>query len=122
MQWLEAAPEGLRLPVTTPLEEVEADAYGAEVIILEFDAFRDGRGFSLASVLRERGFKGRLIADGRLIPDQARHLRRTGFDAVVLGPGSDVDAWRRMDQVFSASYQPAEDTAIAIWRRPERRG
>ncbi len=116
MQRLDRAPEGLRLPVTTPLDEVEAATADADTVILEFDAFRDGRGFSLASVLRERGFTGRLIADGRLIPDQARHLRRTGFDAVVV-KATDADAWRRMDQAFSAAYQPAEDPATPIGRR-----
>lgn len=117
MQWLDEAPEGLRLPVTSSLDEVEAAAATAEVIILEFDAFRDGRGFSLASVLRERGFGGQLIADGRLIPDQARHLRRTGFDGVVVGANGDVEAWRRMDGVFSAVYQPAATRELPIWRR-----
>lgn len=117
MQWLETAPEGVRLPVTTPLEEVEAAARDVEVLVLEFDAFRDGRGFSLAAVLRERGYQGRLIAEGRLIPDQARHLRRSGFDGVVLGAGADIEAWRRMDAAFSATYQPEEDHAVPIWRR-----
>ncbi len=117
MQWLDTAPEGVRLPVTTPLEEVEAAARGAEVLVLEFDAFRDGRGFSLAAVLRERGYRGRLIAEGRVIPDQARHLRRSGFDGVVLGADADIDAWRRMDAAFSATYQPVEDSAVPIWRR-----
>ncbi|HYC98165.1 phosphoadenylyl-sulfate reductase [Brevundimonas sp.] len=119
MQWLERAPEGVRLPVTTPLDEVETAARDAGVLILEFDAFRDGRGFSLAAVLRERGYRGRLIADGRVIPDQARHLRRSGFDGVVLGAGADVNAWRRMDAAFSATYQPVEDRAAPIWRRRE---
>lgn len=117
MQWLDTAPEGARLPVTTPLEEVEAAARSAKVLVLEFDAFRDGRGFSLAAVLRERGYRGRLIAEGRLIPDQARHLRRSGFDGVVLGAGADIEAWRRMDAAFSATYQPVEDDAAPIWRR-----
>lgn len=117
MQRLETAPEGVRLPVTTPLEEVEAAARDAGVLVLEFDAFRDGRGFSLAAVLRERGYRGRLIADGRLIPDQARHLRRSGFDGVVLGAGADLGAWKRMDAAFSATYQPVEEGAVPIWRR-----
>lgn len=121
MQWLETAPEGVRLPVTTPLEEVEAvAAVGAETIVLEFPAFRDGRGFSLAAVLRERGYQGRLIADGALLPDQARHLRRSGFDAVVLGEGADVSAWERMDAAFSAAYQPAVDPVAPVWRRRGR--
>lgn len=117
MQWLDSVPDGVRLPVTTPLAEVEAAAQGTEALILEFDAFRDGRGFSLAAVLRERGYRGRLIAEGRLIPDQARHLRRSGFDGVVLAAGADLDAWKRMDAAFSATYQPVEDVAVPIWRR-----
>lgn len=121
MQWLETAPEGVRLSVTTPQAEVEAAAREAGVIVLEFDAFRDGRGFSLAAVLRERGYRGRLIAAGRLIPDQARHLRRSGFDGVVLGAGADIEAWTRMDAAFSAAYQPATDPAVPVWRlRAER--
>ncbi len=119
MQWLDAAPDSVRLPVATPLAEVETAAQAAEVLVLEFDAFRDGRGFSLAAVLRERGYRGRLIAVGHLIPDQARHLRRSGFDGVVPGAGTDIDAWRRMDAAFSATYQPVEDGAVPIWRRRE---
>jgi len=117
MLWLDEAPEGVRLAVSASLEEVEAAAAEARVIVLEFEAFRDGRGFSLASVLRERGYRGQLIADGKLIPDQARHLRRTGFDGVVIGEGADRAAWGRMDEAFSAAYQPAEDGAVPIWRR-----
>lgn len=117
LQLLEGIQNGPRLSVTTPLDEVETAAAGAEVLVLEFDAFRDGRGFSLAAVLRERGYAGRLIAAGRLLPDQARHLRRSGFDAVELGEGADTAAWGRMDQAFSAAYQPAVDAAPTIWRR-----
>ena len=119
MQWLERAPDGVRLPVTTALGEVETAARGAGVLVLEFDAFRDGRWFSLAAILRERGYRGRLIAAGHLIPDQARHLRRSGFDGVVVGAGGDVAAWERMDTAFSATYQPVEPAAVPIWRRRE---
>ena len=118
MQWLESAPEGApHLNVTTPLEEVEAASRESDVLVLEFDAFRDGRGFSLASVLRERGYAGKLVAAGKLIPDQARHLARSGFDAVVLEPGADTAPWARMGEAFSAVYQPAVDTAQTVWKR-----
>jgi phosphoadenylyl-sulfate reductase (thioredoxin) len=117
MQWLDQAPEGTRLSVASPLETVEAAARDGGPLILTFEAFRDGRGFSLAAVLRERGYQGRLIAEGRLLPDQARHLRRSGFDAVVVGPGADIAPWERMDTAFSAPYQPAVDPAAPIWRR-----
>lgn len=118
MQLLDTPQEGPRLNVTTPLAEVEAFAATTDVLILEFDAFRDGRGFSLASTLRERGWKGRLVASGKLIADQARHLRRSGFDAVELPAGTDLTAWTRMDEAFCASYQPAAgDAAPTIWQQ-----
>ena len=117
LQLLEYIQNGPRLNVTTPLAEVEAVAANTDALVLEFDAFRDGRGFSLASILRERGYKGRLIAAGKILPDQARHLRRTGFDAVELSPGADLATWKRMDEAFDAAYQPAVDTALTIWQR-----
>lgn len=117
MQRLEGIQNGLRLSVTTPLEEVEVAAASEDTLVLEFDAFRDGRGFSLAAVLRERGYAGRLIAAGKVLPDQARHLRRSGFDAVELTEGADKAAWDRMDRAFSGAYQPAVDPAPTIWQR-----
>ena len=117
LQLLESVQNGPRLSVTTPLEEVEAAAATTDVLVLEFDAFRDGRGFSLASVLRERGYVGRLIAAGKVLPDQARHLRRSGFDAVELTLGTDPATWKRMDTAFEAAYQPAIDPALTIWQR-----
>lgn len=117
LQLLESVQNGPRLNVTTPLEEVEAAAATTDALVLEFDAFRDGRGFSLAAILRERGYKGRLIAAGHLLPDQARHLRRTGFDAVELNPGADLETWRRMDQAFTTPAQPAVDPTQTLWQR-----
>ncbi|CAN5271833.1 hypothetical protein BH09PSE1_BH09PSE1_12980 [soil metagenome] len=117
LELLESVQNGPRLNVTTPLAEVEAAAATTDTLILEFDAFRHGQGFSLASILRERGFTGRLIAAGAVLPDQARHLRRTGFDAVELAPGADLATWRRMDRAFDAAYQPAIDPAPTIWQR-----
>jgi phosphoadenosine phosphosulfate reductase len=117
LELLVSIQNGPRLSVATPLDEVEAAAANTDVLVLEFEAFRQGQGFSLASVLRERGFTGRLIAAGKLLPDQARHLRRTGFDAVELDPGADLETWRRMDTAFDAAYQPAIDPAPTIWQR-----
>jgi phosphoadenosine phosphosulfate reductase len=89
-------------------------------IVVDFPVFRDGRGFSLAAVLRGRGYRGELVARGHLLPDQARHLARTGFDAVELSEGADRGEWERSLSAYSAAYQPAEDDDAPIWRR--RRG
>ena len=112
----EGALENRRLVASTPLDEVEAAAADASPIVIEFEAFRDGRGFSLATILRERGFAGRLIAAGDLLTDQARHLKRSGFDAVELRSGADPAAWQRMLDAFSTVYQPAIDPAVPAWR------
>lgn len=117
LQLLDGVHNGPRLSVATPLEAVEAAAAETDALVLEFDAFRDGRGFSLAAVLRERGFAGRLIAAGKVLPDQARHLRRTGFDAVELAQEADRAAWTRMGEAFSGVYQPATDATQTIWQR-----
>lgn len=119
MQLLEDVAEGVRLTASTPLDAVwaEAQAGGSAALVIVFEAFRDGRGFSLASTLRERGWTGRLIAAGDTLPDQARHLNRAGFDAVELAPGADPETWRRMLAAFTTVYQPATDTAVPAWRR-----
>lgn len=116
MQLLEQAQTGLRLAVSAPEADILAAAAANDSLILEFEAFRDGRGFSLAAILRSQGFRGRLVAAGKLLPDQARHLRRCGFDAIELTPEADAAAWRRMDGVFSAAYQPASGDDRLIWR------
>ncbi|NBB50931.1 phosphoadenylyl-sulfate reductase [Rhizobium sp. CRIBSB] len=117
MLWLETPAEGERVLASTPLEDVEALVQGRDALIIVFEAFRDGRGFSLASVLRERGWRGRLTAAGDLLPDQARHLQRSGFDAVELPPGSDVADWARMLGAFTTVYQAATDRAVPAWRQ-----
>ncbi len=117
MQLLEQAQDGVRLSVSTPEDDIHAAAAANDSLILEFEAFRDGRGFSLAAILRGQGYRGRLTAAGKVLPDQARHLRRCGFDAVELPPGADAAPWRRMDQVFSAAYQSASGDDRLVWRQ-----
>ncbi|WP_342773370.1 DUF934 domain-containing protein [Paracoccus luteus] len=56
----------------------------AELIAVEFPAMTDGRGFSLARLLRELGFAGRIRATGGLIADQYAMARRVGIDEVQI--------------------------------------
>jgi phosphoadenylyl-sulfate reductase (thioredoxin) len=98
-------------------DELTPRVHNLKRIVVNFPVFRDGRGFSLAAVLRGRGFKGELIARGALLADQAGHLARTGFDAVELRPDADPEEWRHALATFSAPYQPAADSAAPIWRR-----
>ena len=111
MRWLEpGAAEGLRLG-----GEAAVPVVWPERIVVAFAGFRDGRGFSLGALLRERGFAGELVASGDLIADHAPMLKRVGFDAVELPVGSDVAEWARAEASFSAAYQAANDAVVPVW-------
>ncbi|MBC9247735.1 DUF934 domain-containing protein [Paracoccus sp. 11-3] len=69
----------------TPIEEL-VDHLHRTLVAIDFPAFTDGRGFSIARRLRELGYQGRLRANGRLIADQYAMARRVGFDEVVVAP------------------------------------
>lgn len=107
----------LDLATDADLDEVTPRLADARTVVVSFPGFRDGRGFSIAAVLRARGFRGELIARGPLLPDQARHLARSGFDAVELRPDADPAEWRRELDAYSGVYQPAQDGEVPIWRR-----
>ena len=105
----------LHAPGDAPFPALHAAAERAATVLITFPAFRDGRGFTLVTRLRERGYTGRLEADGPLVPDQARHLARCGFDAVRLPEAAVVADWERMLGAFSAAYQPSEDGLTPVW-------
>jgi|TARA_B110000908_G_scaffold164219_1_gene211911 uncharacterized protein (DUF934 family) len=55
-----------------------------KMIRIDFPSFADGRGFTIARMLRLAGYKGRLRARGHVIADQYAMARRTGFDEVEI--------------------------------------
>lgn len=54
------------------------------MIRVNFPGFADGRGFTLARLLRLRGFGGRMRASGHVISDQYAMARRAGFDEIEI--------------------------------------
>ncbi len=73
---------------------------------LVFKTPHDGRSFSLARRLRNAGFDGRLVALGRLMPDQARHAMQSGFDGLWL----EQDLVERHNE---AAWRAALDVVVA---------
>lgn len=54
------------------------------LLVLEFPGFADGRAFSQARKLRDRGYTGSLRARGTLLPaDQANELIACGFNQLA---------------------------------------
>jgi len=64
--------------------EAQTAVRGAARVRIRFAGFKDGRGFSLAALLRRAGYAGELRAVGPLLPDQVDDLKRMGFDAVDI--------------------------------------
>lgn len=107
----------LRVPGETAPAEVAAAAeqMRAAAVAVVFPSFRDGRGFSLARLLRERyGFAGELRAEGPLLPDQYAFLHRCGFDAVAPQDESRLRDWDRMLAQIGVVYQPAADRRATV--------
>jgi uncharacterized protein (DUF934 family) len=57
---------------------------GLQMIRIDFPAFGDGRGFTLARQIRLAGYKGTLRAKGHVLSDQYAMARRAGFDEVEI--------------------------------------
>ena len=70
--------------------DVPADADPAQIALtarairIAFPSAADGRGFTIARMLRARGYTGRLRAYGSVIADQYAMARRVGFDEVEI--------------------------------------
>ncbi len=108
---------GLRLAPDFDVELLEGKLDGVELIEIEFPRFSDGRGYSLARLLRERLlYPGELRAVGDVLPDQLRYMSRCGFDSFALKPGKRVDTALKALGHLSATYQPATDGARPHWR------
>jgi phosphoadenosine phosphosulfate reductase len=84
-----------------------AAAAAGGVVALRFLAFGDGRGYSLAVLLRERhGFTGEIRAVGYMIPDLAPFLLRSGFDTAEIADEATVETWKAALTRLRHAYQP----------------
>ena len=88
------------------------------LIAVNFPAFRDGRGYSTAYLLRSRyGFLGELRAIGDILRDQLFYLHRVGFNAFAIRADRDIeDALRAFDD-FSETYQASVTPDQPLFRR-----
>ncbi len=87
------------------------------LIEVSFPKFRDGRGFSIASILREAGYTGELRAAGDILVDQINPLRRCGFDAILSDAEVDRDTLDRLTALYTNVYQKTVDGRSPVWAR-----
>lgn len=91
-------------------------------IAIRFPVFNDGRGISLAVLLRERhGFKGEIRAVGHLIPDLAQFLLRSGFDTAEITNPEDASIWKASVSRIKHNYQRAYRNLLPLRRDASRK-
>lgn len=105
------------LEPTADAAALQAAAATQGPVAIRFPAFGDGRGYSLAVLLRERhGFKGEVRAVGYLIPDLAPFLLRSGFDTAEIADADDFDTWSAALTRLRRSYQPGYRNPLPLRR------
>ena len=102
-------PIGVRLRNDQSPEDLGKDLYRFGVIGLEFPAFKDGRAYTQARLLRKRYRFGEIRAFGDVLRDQLLFMQRCGIDAFEIRKQGDAEAFRKAINEISVFYQPAAD-------------
>lgn len=93
-----------------------------KIIAVDFPSFRDGRGYSIATLLRTRyKWRGELRAIGDVLRDQLNYMRRCGFDAFAVRADKDIGDAVKSFTHYSIRYQGSVDEPLPLFRRrPEQ--
>lgn len=86
------------------------------LVEVSFPTFRDGRGYSVARILREAGYAGELRAEGDVLVDQIPLMRRCGFDSFAPAAAVDPATLKRSLDRYDHVYQKAADGAVPVWK------
>ena len=110
---------GLLLQPDDRVEDIAGDIDYFIVIAVNFPKFVDGRGYSSASLLRQRyHYQGELRAVGDVLHDQLFYMQRVGFDAYALkGDKNAIYAIEHGFSTFSANYQTSTSQPQPYFRR-----
>lgn len=91
------------------------------LVAIDFPKFTDGRGFSIAYLLRSRfGYRGQLRAIGDVLQDQLFFMKRVGFDAFAVRADKDIRKALLSLRPFTDTYQGSWDNPAPAFRREER--
>ena len=110
---------GLIIQPDERVEDLAGDLDYFIVIAVNFPKFVDGRGYSTASLLRQRyGYQGELRAVGDVLHDQLFFMRRVGFDSYALKDGKNaVYALEAGFSPFGETYQGSTSQPQPYFRR-----
>jgi len=113
-------PIGIRLEPQDDPASIVGDLAHFALIAVHFPKFTDGRGYSIARLLRERhGYRGPLRAVGDVLRDQLFYMLRCGFDSFALKHQDQVDDALSAFFDFSDGYQTSVDRKVPLFARRE---
>lgn len=93
------------------------------LIAIRFSTVNDGRGLSIAVLLRTRlGFKGELRAIGEVHEDVLHYMRRCGIDSYELPDGHDPTVALAALKPYTEYYQGSVVDPRPVFRRIARGG
>jgi uncharacterized protein (DUF934 family) len=102
-------------------EQLKEDIATLPLIAVDFPAFSDGRGYSIAFNLRTRlGYDGEIRAIGDVLRDQLFYMQRVGFDAFATREDRSIDDALKGLTDFSDVYQTSWDQKTPLFRRATR--
>jgi len=114
----EAGHLGVWLDANEDPEAIAADLQRFAIIAVNFPKFGDGRGYSIARLLRERyGYKGELRAVGDVLHDHLHFMKQCGFDAFALRDDQDAQEALSALDTFSDGYQTSVLRPVPLFRR-----
>jgi len=116
------APLGLRLEAGESPEAITADLAAFDLIELSFPAFKDGRAYSYARMLRQDyGYEGELRATGDVLRSQVSFMHRVGFDAFEVDTRITPEVLAAELARYSHKYQPSSDDAATVIELRDKR-
>ncbi|MEM7071332.1 MAG: DUF934 domain-containing protein [Pseudomonadota bacterium] len=87
-----------------------------QMIVINFNNLNDGRGFSLAHLIRrDYNFKGEIRAKGHLIPDQCAYLMQCGFSTIEISEAQferhPLPQWQNAFNAIALTYPKNKATS-----------
>jgi len=99
-------------------EAIAADLDRLPLVAVHFPSLADGRGYSVARLLRERHhYKGEVRAIGAVFKDTLLGMERCGFSTFLLRDGEDADDAITAFDELADHYQANVTQPIPLFRR-----
>ena len=109
---------GVWLAPTDDPAALADDIAALTIIAVDFPKFTDGRGYSIARLLRDRhGYRGELRAIGDVLRDQLFAMSQCGFDAFALRTDGDATEALASFDDFKSIYTSTTKTREPWFRR-----